>query len=150
MASTNTVVHILAAGGLFFCFYLISVLKKQERLFKDLYCSSGVKRLVRPARLLKRILTLYDLDYEVRGEIDKITDGLKLIKISDIGCILAVLQIEEATFIESRGSLEVRIGLSEVKEISEQNSLQDYEKRLEQAFGLSIRLYEMANIRQEN
>ena len=64
MASTNFVVHILAAVALFVCFYFIAYFRANQNLLVSLFFNASVKKLHDPLALMIKVFEFSDIDYE--------------------------------------------------------------------------------------
>ena len=63
MASTNFVVHLVAAIALLITFYVIARCNAQVKLLKDLFVRKSSKRLVDPYKLYMSTFDFYEIDF---------------------------------------------------------------------------------------
>lgn len=87
MASTNFVVHLVAAIALLITFYVIARYNAQVKLLKDLFVYKSSKRLVDPYKLYMSTFDFYEIDFSY----EKISSSMKLINLSRFGRLIASL-----------------------------------------------------------
>ena len=92
MASTNFVVHLVAAIALLITFYVIARYNARVKLLKDLFVRKSSKRLVDPYKLYMSTFDFYEIDFSY----EKKSSSMKLINLSRFGRLIASLDLLDA------------------------------------------------------
>ena len=105
MASTNFVVHLVAAIALLITFYVIAKYTARMNLLKDLFVRSSAKRLLDPVKLFMAVFDIYDIDYSY----EKVSTEVRLISLPDFGDVMSRLKPVEAQVYSDGQTVKVKI-----------------------------------------